>query len=198
MENRFKIARKSKKMTVAEVIKHIGVSQPALTSWESGKSAPSLEKVMRLAELYEVSIDYLLGRSSIEDIPEDVVIAKELLPILDNKPVWLENIGWALVDAQRRTFIRAHGQEIPFDAVQRIYAKPDFFNSAAPTIDTPIDAPDLIPGLEILLEPISADEVLREQLRGDYKLHDGYAENSVGNRFTFNTYGIHWLAFPKK
>ncbi len=198
MKNRFRDARKRKNMTIIQVANLIGVSQPALTSWEVGKSTPSLEKALRLAELYEVSLDYLLGRSSVEDIQEYTPIPKEVLPILDNKPVWLKGIGYALVDADKSAFIRAHNEELPFEGVQQVYVKPDFFNLATPTINTPIDAPDLIPGLEILLEPISTDEVLREQLRGKYKLHNGYAENSCGNRFTFNTYGIHWLAFPKK
>lgn len=46
----------------------IGVAPSIVSRWESGKKVPSRESVSKLADLYEVTIDYLMGRSD-EEMP---------------------------------------------------------------------------------------------------------------------------------
>jgi len=46
------------------------------------------------------------------------------------------------------------------------------------------------------IEPISPDSLLREGLRGWYKVHPRWVENERGNRFFFEYLGVKWLAFP--
>lgn len=46
--------------TVAE---EVGVSRQALAKWESGETIPDIEKCMKLANLYEVSLDDLVSHS---------------------------------------------------------------------------------------------------------------------------------------
>ena len=46
----------------------IGVAPSIVSRWESGKKIPSRESVSKLADLYEVTIDYLMGRSD-EEMP---------------------------------------------------------------------------------------------------------------------------------
>ena len=41
----------------------LGISAPSVANWERGKTSPTRENVIRLADLYGVSVDYLLGRS---------------------------------------------------------------------------------------------------------------------------------------
>jgi len=38
-----------------------GISQTALSGYETGEKTPSLEKLLKLSNLYQVSTDYLLG-----------------------------------------------------------------------------------------------------------------------------------------
>ncbi|WP_438468286.1 helix-turn-helix domain-containing protein [Streptococcus pluranimalium] len=38
------------------------MSQGSYANWENGKREPSLENVVRLAKLFGVTTDYLLGR----------------------------------------------------------------------------------------------------------------------------------------
>ncbi|MGT2714551.1 helix-turn-helix domain-containing protein [Streptococcus pluranimalium] len=40
----------------------IGISQSSYSNWENGNREPSLENVVRLAKLFGVTTDYLLGR----------------------------------------------------------------------------------------------------------------------------------------
>lgn len=44
--------------------KKLGVSKQAVSNWENDNIQPSIEMLMRLADLFSVSTDYLLGRSS--------------------------------------------------------------------------------------------------------------------------------------
>lgn len=48
-------------MTQIEVARHIGVSSTAYYYFEKNLKTPSLEKAKALAELFQVSLDYLVG-----------------------------------------------------------------------------------------------------------------------------------------
>lgn len=51
--------------TQRQVAEHLGISQPSYIRYENGSSEPTLENLVRIAELYEVSVDYLLGRKEL-------------------------------------------------------------------------------------------------------------------------------------
>lgn len=55
--------RKLNRMTQRQVAVYLNISQPSYIRYENGSSEPSLENLVRLAELFDVSVDYLLGRS---------------------------------------------------------------------------------------------------------------------------------------
>lgn len=55
--------RKDKKVTQKEVADHIQVSRVTYTQYETGSRMPSLAVIYRLADYFNVSTDYLLGRS---------------------------------------------------------------------------------------------------------------------------------------
>ena len=44
----------------------VGVAPSIVSRWESGLKTPSRESIIRLAELYGISVDYLLDRSDNE------------------------------------------------------------------------------------------------------------------------------------
>lgn len=50
-----------------DVAEAIGVSRPAMTQFEKGRVAPSVDTLLALADYFDVSLDYLCGRS---DVPE--------------------------------------------------------------------------------------------------------------------------------
>ena len=100
MEYRFREAREKAGLSTLEVAKRIGVSQPAVTNWDNGTKAPSIETLCKLADLYCISTDYLLGRDDpVESIPRnDEIITIETLRALNGKPVWDEKRGWGIVN----------------------------------------------------------------------------------------------------
>lgn len=61
--NRLKDVRKKSNLTQKEVGEIIGVSQNTYSYWENGKVKIDNESLQKLSDLFNVSVDYLLGRS---------------------------------------------------------------------------------------------------------------------------------------
>ena len=59
--NNLKSARKAAHMTQAEVARRIGITQNGYSYWENNKAKIDHESLAKLAELFNVSTDYLLG-----------------------------------------------------------------------------------------------------------------------------------------
>ena len=55
--------RESNKLTQREIAAKLGIKQPSYIRYENGKSEPTLECLVKIADLFDVSVDYLLGRS---------------------------------------------------------------------------------------------------------------------------------------
>ena len=55
--------RKLNHITQRQVAQTLNISQPSYIRYENGSAEPNLENLVRLAELFDVSVDYLLGRS---------------------------------------------------------------------------------------------------------------------------------------
>lgn len=60
--NRFKTARLNAKLQQKVVASELGVSVQTVSYWENGTRAPSKENLLRIAEMYDVTTDYLLGK----------------------------------------------------------------------------------------------------------------------------------------
>lgn len=54
--------RKLNKMTQRQVAEALNIKQPSYIRYEKGDAEPSLESLVLLADIFDVSIDYLLGR----------------------------------------------------------------------------------------------------------------------------------------
>lgn len=67
MKNRLKLLRKSRGYTQVSVQMQTGIEQALLSKFENEERVPPTETLMRLAEFYNVSIDYILCRT---DKPE--------------------------------------------------------------------------------------------------------------------------------
>lgn len=67
MRNRLKELRKSRGYTQISLQMQTGIEQALLSKFENGDRIPPTETLMRLAEFYNVSIDYILCRT---DKPE--------------------------------------------------------------------------------------------------------------------------------
>ena len=64
---RLKKLREFEKINQTELAKELGISQNTYSQYETGARQPSLEMLIKLAEFYFVSTDYILG---LTDNPE--------------------------------------------------------------------------------------------------------------------------------
>lgn len=55
--------RKEENLSQKEVAKEIGVAVRAYQHYEYGEREPQLSTLVRIADFYDVSLDYLAGRS---------------------------------------------------------------------------------------------------------------------------------------
>lgn len=60
--NRLRELRKIKGLTQTEIAQFIGISQNSYSYWENGKVKIDNESILRLADFYGVSVDYILCR----------------------------------------------------------------------------------------------------------------------------------------
>mgnify|MGYP003294334813 CR=1 FL=1 len=70
MENRLKLLRKSRGYTQVRVQMETGIEQALLSKYETGERMPTTESLIKLADLYNVSIDYILCRTENPDVNE--------------------------------------------------------------------------------------------------------------------------------
>lgn len=59
---RLKELRKKKGLKQQEIAELLGVKRNTYSDWENGKTEPSFENLIKLADLLEVTLDYLFGR----------------------------------------------------------------------------------------------------------------------------------------
>ncbi len=78
-KDRIKQLREDSGMLQKELAAKIGVSRYAITGYESGKREPDLEKIIALAKVFDVSIDYLVGVSDIKKRDNHYYVAVEQL-----------------------------------------------------------------------------------------------------------------------
>ena len=58
--------RTEKKLSQRRMTQIFNISQGTYNNWENGKTQPSFEQLISLADFFEVSLDYLLGRNDFE------------------------------------------------------------------------------------------------------------------------------------
>ena len=108
---RLKLLREKKKMSQRKLAELLNVSAGTVGAWETGRNEPSQETLIQIANIFGVSVDYLIGHTNnptpygtafnIQDfLPEDV---KEKLSALENSPTpeYLEKVGEFLINLAR-------------------------------------------------------------------------------------------------
>lgn len=83
---RLRKLRKERGLTLDQLANKLGTTKSTLSRYETGKREPKLDLVNELANFFDVSVDYILGRTDIKnpdiDIPDGV---RELLSKEENE-----------------------------------------------------------------------------------------------------------------
>ncbi|MBQ8292155.1 MAG: helix-turn-helix transcriptional regulator [Clostridia bacterium] len=57
--------RKLNGLTQRELAEKLGIAQPSYVRYENGTAEPNYENLVKLADTFDVSVDYLLGRADL-------------------------------------------------------------------------------------------------------------------------------------
>lgn len=73
MGHRVRALREERDWTQRELALRAGVERATVASWETGRRTPEPHVLTRLADLFGVTVDYLLGRTGSRSAPPDSV-----------------------------------------------------------------------------------------------------------------------------
>lgn len=73
---RLKIHRNELGFTQDYVAAELGITRQTMSNWENGRSYPDIERIIRLSELYNLSLDELLkgDREMVKHLQENTVV----------------------------------------------------------------------------------------------------------------------------
>ena len=60
--------RKANNLTQEQLAEKLDVSRQSISKWESGQATPDLEKIVVISAIFDVTTDYLLKSSEIDDL----------------------------------------------------------------------------------------------------------------------------------
>jgi transcriptional regulator with XRE-family HTH domain len=99
--------RKSKNLTQQEVARRLNISRSAYAGYEIGRRVPEYSTLENMANLFDVPIDYLVGRSESKQLPPMDATLDELVELSDDDilklPLSFE--GMKLTEDEKREFI---------------------------------------------------------------------------------------------
>ncbi|MBU5676809.1 helix-turn-helix domain-containing protein [Alkaliphilus sp. MSJ-5] len=65
--------REEKDISQVELAKKLNITSQSLSQYELNKRIPDIEMINRLADFFDVSVDYLLGRTDIKQPIKDII-----------------------------------------------------------------------------------------------------------------------------
>ncbi|MED1602646.1 helix-turn-helix transcriptional regulator [Alkalihalophilus marmarensis] len=76
-KDRLKYCRKERKVTQEKLAEKLGIKRPTYAKYETGENQPDIAMLNKLADFFDVSTDYLLGRTDIRDTSNISYAAKD-------------------------------------------------------------------------------------------------------------------------
>lgn len=86
LSERMKELRKANNLTQSELAERIGVSLGAIKHWEQNKGEPNTATLISMAVLFNVSIDYLVGRSPIRELVINDSDIQRVIEVVEDLP----------------------------------------------------------------------------------------------------------------
>ena len=84
--------REDKGISRKDLAASLNITVSALGMYEQGRREPNMEMLIRLADYFNVSLDFLVGRSFNEDETRRIIEALHLKNEIDNLPQGYKNI----------------------------------------------------------------------------------------------------------
>ncbi len=117
--------RKEKGLSQDELAEKLGVSRQSISLWENGQTQPTIENILALARIFNVSTDAILGNTEeVKSQAEEAATEEVVLGASEGKRrsgMWIIIVGAATVailagggaalDGDRKTALRSPGRE---------------------------------------------------------------------------------------
>ena len=108
--------RKEKGLTQSDIADKVGITAQAVSKWENDQASPDIDILIKLSEIFDISLDELLGKEkvsvSLNEKPTKKDINKMVLKISVNE-VNGDNVKVNLPLALVKVFINKDTGEIP-------------------------------------------------------------------------------------
>ncbi len=82
--NRIQQLRKEKGMSQDNLSAFLEVAQVTVSQYESGRSYPSVSVLLKMAEFFDVSTDYILGLSDIRGVLKSGITTDDEAEVINN------------------------------------------------------------------------------------------------------------------
>lgn len=103
--NNMKKIRESLQLTQVKVANDLKLSRQVYNFYENGKRNPDMQTLIKIADYYGVSIDYLLGRTNVikpENIDEDDLLSKINTADSETKASVEQFLNYLLYEKERK------------------------------------------------------------------------------------------------
>ena len=130
MKNNIKLLREKNGLTQKDCADRFNVTLRAWQTYEQGVSEPKYELLCKIADMFDVSLDYLLGRTTVRamnTLPEDA-LTEEQVKMIDE----------AIVDSYEKLSVETRRAFIGMleDLFGNIFEREDFGADAEKTTET--------------------------------------------------------------
>ena len=129
---RLKELREAKGMSQYAFAKDFGVAQSTVGNWERGKREPNYATTQRLADYFDVSVDYLLGRDEMPKLPLNMRPLMEstvaMIPIVSTVRAGFGGVPEPVYDGTMAVYDRKNPQECVWMKVEGDSMSPDIKN----------------------------------------------------------------------
>lgn len=106
--NRIRALREDKDLRQVDVSYATGIDQKTLSNYETGKTQPDANALIRLADFFHVSIDYLVGRSTVSTFAYE-----EIVMDIENVQMQLNQIKATLLQSNAPIQTLLSRQDVP-------------------------------------------------------------------------------------
>lgn len=102
--------RMGKKLTQASLAHHLQYGASAITNYESGRNEPDIKNLIKLADFFDVSLDYLIRKevkSFDTDMKEQIQLINNYMKLTDEEKNFIQHtIAFIMRDKPRRSTVK--------------------------------------------------------------------------------------------
>ena len=156
---RLRTLREEKSLTQVDLAKLLKTANSTISQYESNKRSPDKGTIERLADFFNVPVDYLLGRSNTKKI--------DLLDVLEDNTTQISAAGKLVTPEQRVEILKTLDEDRPKTNYEEMYKHPMLADLLMRVPDlTDEEKESLAEHLEVALVLIERERQKRKQ-RGE-------------------------------